>query len=315
MNLSGIYWHFQGVQSECGIPVMKNYRLPGFLVLPLILCGGYALPCRADLSDADCIIEPHMVVEIGTSVEGVIENIAVDRGDVIKKGQILVTLESGVEKASVELARQRAREDAQILLGKARVEFGERSQARTNELFSRKSVSEHAKDEADYEVSVAKLELRQARENQMRAELELKRAIEVLNRHTIRSPIDGVVIERVAAPGEPVTQEEKILRIAQVDPLNIELIVPADEYGSLRKGMRLAVKPGQLANDIYQAEVVIVDPVIDASSETFGARALLPNPENQLPAGLSCTAEIVASEEQNARGAKAGTDQASDSKP
>jgi len=294
---------------------MKYSRLPGFLVLPLILCGVYTLPCRADLSDSDCIIEPHMVVEIGTSVEGVIENIAVDRGDVVKKGQVLATLESGVEQASVELARQSAREDAQILLGKARVEFGERTKARTDELFSRKSVSQHAKEEADYEVSVAKLELREARENQRRAELELKRAIAVLDRHTIRSPIDGVVIERIASPGEAVSQEEKILRLAQVNPLNVELIVPADHYGSLHKGMRLAVKPGQPANDIYQAEVVIVDPVIDASSETFGARALLPNPDNQLPAGLSCTADIISGEKRRAVAAQTGTNQAGDRNP
>jgi RND family efflux transporter MFP subunit len=295
---------------------MKNRRLPCSLVLTLFLCGGYAVPCRtADLRDADCIIEPRMVVEVGTSVEGVIESIAVDRGDAVKKGQILATLESGVEKASVELARQQAQEDAQILLGKARVEFGERTKARTDELFSRKSVSQHAKEEADYEVNVAKLNLREARENQMRAKLELKRAIALLNRYTIRSPIDGVVTERVASPGEAVSLEENILRLVQVDPLNVELIVPADQYGSLRKGMHLAVRPGHPAKDVYQAVVVIVDPVIDASSETFGARALLPNPGNQVPAGLACTAEIMADDVQPVGSAQVGSGPVADGKP
>lgn len=234
-----------------------------------------------------------MVVELSTSVEGVIEEITVDRGDVVEKGQVLVTLESGVEKATVELARLRAGEDAEILLGKARVEFGERSKARTDELFSRKSLSQHAKDEADYEASLAKLELREARQSRKRAELELKRAIAVLDRRTIKSPIDGVVIERVASPGEAITEDEHILRLAQVDPLNIELIVPAAKFGELRKGMRLAVRTDQPGSEIHRAEVVIVDPVIDASSETFGARALLPNPERRIAAGLACTAEIV----------------------
>lgn len=286
---------------------MKNYRSPGFLFSLLLLWVASVTPCMADLSDADCIIEPHMVVDISTSVEGVVETIIVDRGDVVETGQILVTLESGVEKASVELARQRAKEDAEILLGQARVEFEERAKGRTNELFSKKSVSQHAKDEADYAARKAKLELRQARESRKRAELELARAIEVLSRRIIRSPIDGIVIERVASPGESISEEETILRLAQVDPLNVELIVPAVEFGRLRAGMRLAVRLGQPVSDVYNAEVVIVDPVIDASSGTFGVRALLPNPDLRLPAGLACTAEIIAGEE---RPGEAGLDDA-----
>jgi len=285
---------------------MINNRSPGFLLSPLFLWGVCAMPCSADLQDADCIIEPHMLVEISTSVEGVVENITVDRGDVVEKDQILVTLESGVERASVELARLRAREDAEILLGEARVEFEERSKGRIGELSSSNLVSKHAKDEADYEASRAKLELRQARENRKRAEQELMRAIEVLNRLTIRSPIDGIVIERVASPGESISGEDEILKLAQIDPLNVELIVPAVEFGHLRKGMRLAVRLGQPVNAVYDAEVVIVDPVIDASSGTFGVRALLPNPDLRLPAGLACTAEIISGGDQHAQAGPEG---------
>jgi len=271
---------------------MRNYRSCCMLFI-LLLCDVYAPASRADLGDADCIIEPHVVVELSTSVEGVIEEITVNRGDVVEKDQVLVTLESGVEKATVELARLRAKEDVEILLGKARVEFGERAKARSDELYSRKSLSQHSKDEADYEASLAKLELREARQSRKRAELELKRAIAVLDRRSIRSPIDGVVIERVASPGEAVTEDEHMLRLAQVDPLNVELIVPAAKFGELRKGMHLHVHTDMPGTEVYRAEVVIVDPVIDASSETFGARALLPNPDRRIPAGVACTAEIV----------------------
>lgn len=294
---------------------MKNCRYSASLLSLLLLWGVCVSPCRANLGDADCIIEPHMVVEISTSVEGVVETISVDRGDVVEKGQILVILESGVEKASVELARLRAQEDAEILLGQARVEFEEREKSRTDELSSSKLVSQHAKDEADYEASRAKLELRQARQSRKRAEHELVRAIEVLNRRTIRSPIDGVVIQRVASPGEGISEEEEILRLAQVDPLNVELIVPAAEFGRLRPGMRLAVRLGQPVNDVYIAEVVIVDPIIDASSGTFGVRALLPNQDMRLPAGLSCTAEIIAGEDQTAASGQNNTAPDSGSKP
>ena len=50
------------------------------------------------------------------------------------------------------------------------------------------------------------------------------------------SPLNGVVVERFLGPGERVGNE-KILKIAQIDPLNVEVIAPMEMFGSVRVGM------------------------------------------------------------------------------
>jgi multidrug efflux pump subunit AcrA (membrane-fusion protein) len=78
------------------------------------------------------------------------------------------------------------------------------------------------------------------------------------------------------------------MKIAQIDPLNVEVIVPVARFASIKVGMRAKVIPEAPIVDQYMAEVTIVDRVIDAASGTFGVRLELPNPNYRIPAGLKC---------------------------
>ncbi len=77
----------------------------------------------AELPEFDCLIEPHMVVDVGSRVDGVIETISVDNSDVVEKRQVLVQLESTLEKANGELARVRAALGEEIAAGEANLSF------------------------------------------------------------------------------------------------------------------------------------------------------------------------------------------------
>ena len=256
---------------------------------------------QRSLEDADCIIEPHSSVDLSTSVDGIVDEILVDRGDEIVEGQLLVRLESGLEAAAVRLAKARASETSMIETAAKRLEFAIRKQNRTNTLYADNAISEFAKDEVDLEVEMAGLELRQAEESRERAVLELERAQRMLDMRTIRSPFDGVVVERIASKGEAIGEQQTVLmKLVQIDPLNVELIVPSSEFGSFSAGDVLEVETIGPVEGTYDAEIVTIDPIIDSSSETFGVRALLPNPGNRIPAGLSCRAVAGVQSEQQA---------------
>ncbi len=111
--------------------------------------------------------------------------------------------------------------------------------------------------------------------------------MELLNQRTIPSPIDGVVAERMMAPGEFV-DDKPVLELAQLDPLRVEVILPVTMYGTVEQGMRAVVEPELPGSKRYLATVSSVDRVLDGSSGTFGARLLLPNPDYALPGGLRC---------------------------
>lgn len=240
----------------------------------------------------DCIIEPSEVVEIGSPVTGLIATIGAERGDNVEAGQILVELESGVERAAVELARVRSRMRGDVLSREAQLALGERREVRGDELFDENALSLDQREQLETDAELARLELRKARENRELAQLELRQAIQALERRTIRSPIPGVVVERLMSPGE-VVDEETILTIAQIDPLRVEVILPSAMFGTIRRGMRAAISPETGNKQVHLAAVTIVDRVIDAASGTFGVRLELSNPDQSIPGGLHCRVRFL----------------------
>jgi RND family efflux transporter MFP subunit len=252
------------------------------------------LVAAVDFADTDCVIEPHISVDLSTSVDGIVEEILVDRGDIVRKGDVLVRLEAGVEIATVKQARLRTQQRAEIELAESRLIFAKRKRERTMQLFEDNVISELTRDEVDLEVETAVLDLKRAKENQEMAFLDLERAQELLNLRRIASPIDGVVVERLVASGESIGEQQTVLlKLVQIDPLNVELVVPASEFGQFELGSMLAVSPRPPGKGTHEAEIVIIDPVIDASSGTFGVRANLPNPNLSIPAGLICEVALA----------------------
>jgi RND family efflux transporter MFP subunit len=258
--------------------------LSRFLILLALVI---AISPEAEAVEFDGIIEPYMTVKVGSGVPGIIENIAVDRGDFVKKDQVLSTLQSGVEKAAVEVARVRAEIKATIKGKKAQLDFYLRKQKRSEQLYKEDVMPFSQMDEVETNRMIVEMQLQEAIENKQLAELEYKRTVEVLNRMTIYSPIDGVVVERLLSPGEYV-ENQPIMKLAQIDPLNIEVILPVKLFPSIKVGMQAKVIPEAPIGGQYIAAVKIIDRVIDAASGTFGVRLELPNPKNSLPAGLKC---------------------------
>jgi RND family efflux transporter MFP subunit len=256
----------------------------------LVLLPGLLLPGTVTAFEYDCMMEPYRVVEVKSAVKGRIETINVERSDYITAGQSLVVFEADVEKATVELARAKLDMTAELNSSRVSHNFAKRKLGRFDKLAAKGVVADYDKDEVQTEASLAALQILQAKENKQLAELELQRALAVLNQYTVISPIDGVVVNRFKSPGEYADAEDgPILQLAQLDPLNIEVLLPASRFGSIKPGMKANVSPESPLNGSYTAEVKIVDRVVDASSGTFGIRLELPNPDNKLPGGLKCT--------------------------
>ena len=243
------------------------------------------------LGSLDCVMEPHEIIDVASRVDGIVDELAVERGDFVEKGQVLAKLDSGVEEAAVAAARSRARASAELNANSISVDFAKRRQERLAKLYNDKVISSEQMDEVATEATLSKIRLDQARENRRIAELELARSLEILDRHTITSPVDGVVVQRYLAPGES-TEDQPIMRIAQIDPLRIEVIVPVIAFGSISKGQGAYVYPEAPKEGKFPAEVTVVDRVADPASGTFRVRLSMPNPDYAVPSGLRCSVEF-----------------------
>jgi RND family efflux transporter MFP subunit len=238
-------------------------------------------------TELDGFIDPYIVVNVGTGVSGIIDSLEVDRGDIVKKGQVLAKLDSRVEKATVKLIRERAKMKSATELARARLDFTIREQQRRKELYEKGIIPDYEMDEAETNLIIAQKELQEIEEQKRIAELELKQAEAAFARRVIQSPINGVVVERYLSPGE-LASEKPILKLAQLDPLNVEVIAPVSMLGSIKAGRKVDVIPEGPFEKTYQGKVTIVDRVMDAASGTFGIRIELSNSDLTLPAGLKC---------------------------
>ena len=136
--------------------------------------------------------------------------------------------------------------------------------------------------------------MRAARESRQLAELEVKRAEELLAQRSIYSPVTGVVVAVLLRPGELTSSNQKdpIVKVMEVDPLNVELVLPLSQFGKIKVGQRARVMPEQPVGGVYSAAVEVVDSTLDAASGTFGVRLKLPNPGGRIPAGVKCRARF-----------------------
>lgn len=212
----------------------------------------------------ECLLEPYMTANIGSPVPGALSAVMVDRGDTVQKNTAVARVDSRVQLAAVDIA-------------KARAEYTKRRVNRNEELYRDDLLSAQEKDEMETDALMAGLELA---ERQSQVEIRW-----------IRSPFGGVVVERFKGPGEYV-QEAEIMELAQIDPLNVEVIVPVRYYGQITPGMLAQVRPQQPVGGLHEARVKVIDKVIDAASGTFGVRLEIPNPGNKIPAGLRCEVEF-----------------------
>lgn len=94
----------------------------------------------------ECLLEPYMIVNLGTPVPGVLASVLVERGDIVREGAPLARLDERAQRAAVDLSR-------------ARAEFANRRVVRNEELYKDDLVSGQERDELITDSQLANLEL------------------------------------------------------------------------------------------------------------------------------------------------------------
>ncbi|GEM79987.1 hypothetical protein VSU01S_22320 [Vibrio superstes NBRC 103154] len=216
-----------------------------------------------ELAPLSCLLEPSFDVELSSGVQGIIKELRVNRGDTVKKGQVVMKLNSTLEIAAVNTV-------------KARLEFAKRKVERNADLYRKNLISDNEQDEMLTEQRLAEFQLKEARVR--------------LSQRETRSPISGVVIERIKDPGEFV-DELPFLRIATLNPMHAEVVLPAELYGSIKKNEAITLYTLG-SKTPYTGKVKIIDPIIDAASNTFAVTVSLNNDSGALSAGLRCQVEF-----------------------
>jgi RND family efflux transporter MFP subunit len=259
--------------------------LVALCVISLPVCGWAA--------SYDCLIEPTQTVEVGSPVGGLLEKVNVKRGDRVSRGQVVASLESRAEMAAMELAKFKSEALGPTETAKNKIEFSHRKFLRRKEMAAERLGSLQERDDAEAEFQLARAELLAAQESRKQARFEYQQQSSLLNLRLIRSPFDGVVVDQVLYPGEIVESggaKKTILKLAQLDPLRIRVILPMSTFGRLKTGMSAEIVPELPIGGKYQAVIKFIDRLVDAPSGTFAVFLDMSNKQLDIPAGVKCKA-------------------------
>ncbi|AOS43724.1 Cobalt-zinc-cadmium resistance protein CzcB [Lacunisphaera limnophila] len=229
---------------------MKLLPLFAALLTPVLLPAAPA---------AEGVLLPFREVTVSSAVQGILAAVNVREGDAVATDALLATLIDRVEAA--EVARF-----AKILEQREFAALG------TQNLFRDQVVSEGEAIEKRIERDIAKLQ------HQI--------ALEQLDRRKIRSPIDGLVVEKKKEAGEAVDENEPVFHLVDISRVYLQVFVDASEALKLKAGQRLPVAFPEHQIPPHDGIIDFIDPRIDGASGLVRIKILIDNAGRTLIAGM-----------------------------
>jgi len=245
-------------------------------------------------------VEPKDTVAIGSELSGIVKDVLVDVNDHVKAGQTLATLDTSLLEAQAQQARAQVQSaQAGVVQARARAAAAKLTLDRTQSLSDTLATSDASLDDAksaweqaDAAVSVARAQLAQARASRDAAEVNLKKAV-------IKSPIDGVVLERNVEPGQAVVSALQAATLfsvaADLSQMTVSVEVDEADIGRLKSGQHATFTVAAWPDKVFDATVEKVHPapIPGETVVAYTAELGLQNPDNLLKPGMTATVEIV----------------------
>lgn len=269
--------------SNCSHPMNNKCLTSAIAFLCLILAQNLSAN-----NGFDCIVTPSKITDVTAATSGRLASVLIDRSDEVVTGQVLAELDAEVERAALAVADARASMTSEVQLAKISYSFGNQRKERLESLNISKVASNQDLDDATRDAALAAWNVQQAKDVHELRKLEKIRAEALLRQKTVTSPVTGVVLERFKNKGEFV-EDQAIVRIAQLDPLYVETIVPITLFGKIERGSAASLSLPNKTDEKLTAVVNAVDRTADAAAGTFGVRLEIPNPEGEIPAGVKCS--------------------------
>lgn len=230
--------------------------------------------------------------------EGVIEDIELKIGMQVKKGGLIGTLHHEIAELTVAKNELQAKSVGSIEKAKAQKDVAIAVVARNTRLNQRKPgmVSEEEVQKAEGELKVAEAQLLEANENHGIAVSELNLAKRTLEEHTIRAPIDGIILDRKKQPGESVRANDVVVTVADPTKLGVDPYVPLEFMHRIKVGQVVEVQPRvtsahttplPIEKKKFRGKITFIHPEVQTIGETgVRIRAEIDNPNFELSPGL-----------------------------
>ncbi|AIY41231.1 Cobalt/zinc/cadmium efflux RND transporter [Collimonas arenae] len=215
---------------------------------------------------------------------GVVEQVAVNLGQQVKRGQLLAVV------ASTGLAEQRS----ELLAAQKRYSFARITYDREKKLWEEKISAEQDYQQAHQIMNEAEIAVQNARQK-LNVFGTGAGSGGVLNRYEIRAPFDGLVTEKHIALGEAVAAEASIFTISDLSTVWAEIIVPAKDLNLVRLGEKVKISATAF-DSTASGNISYVGALLGEQTRTAKARVTLANPNMAWRPGLFVNVDVVSSD-------------------
>ncbi len=219
-------------------------------------------PVLASVGSADAV----QGVMVATDLPGIVRDITFESGRPVKKGDVLIHLDT----------RQ---EEAQLNASRARLDLALTSLRRNNDLLAKRVSSQ-----SDYDTATAEYK---------QAEAALREVEALMERKTIRAPFDGLLGIREVNLGQYLSSGDTVVPLQSLDPIYINISTPQQNMAELELGRTVRVTADGLPGSTFEGKITAVDPNVDSTTRNVRVQATLGNPEGKLRSGMFVRAEIL----------------------
>ena len=248
-------------------------------------------------------LQPLIQVDISSELSGVMRSVAVEENQRVKKDEVLAELDTTRLSAQIERAEASVKSaEAKVTESKTTLTETKQAFTRAEQLLKRGMTSEQALDTATAARDRADANVAMAEANLAIAAAELKQQHADLQKSTIYSPIDGIILTRSVNPGQTVasSMQAPVLFVLAANLENMELKAAVDEadIGGVQPGQIARFTVDAFPERTFDAEIrdISFASVATEGVVTYNARLNVDNRELLLRPGMTATVTVVTRE-------------------
>ncbi|EIJ42198.1 RND family efflux transporter, MFP subunit [Beggiatoa alba B18LD] len=262
-----IFW-FNNFKNQMIAEVMSNMPEPELPVEVIDVTSRTWRPAIQSIG----YIEPSEGVDVTTSVAGMVEMVRFESGDRVTQGQVLVSLESNVERADLAAAQ-------------ARLAEAKNTWTRNQKVYQRNLISadEVEKLEFAYKATLAEV-----------ASLQAK-----VDRLEVKAPFSGQMGIRKVQKGQYLQPSSVLAYLESNDEMRVRFIIPQKYLPHVSIGMPIELHTDVYSNQSFTGTLSAIEPSVDKDSGIIQLQARLPNPAQKLRSGMYATITIWQTEQAN----------------
>ena len=218
--------------------------------------------------------EPYARTTLSTRLMGRIKEVAVDEGAAVRKGQMLVRIESQ------DLTAKRRQAEAGLGEAQAVLANAEKNVERMRNLYKEKAVPQQQLDGAETGLARAQAGVTAAE--------QMVRAVEVnLGYSEVKSQLDGVVVQKFAQPGDMAAPGAPLMAVEQQDSMKVTVEINERDQTYVAVGQEVDVEIEALKDEpLRRGRVEALVPVANPGSRTFQVRVVVPNVDRSIGSGM-----------------------------